>query len=121
MATPADAGRGGITPACAGNTEVWWPVTTTATDHPRVRGEHSVDRHGDIRMGDHPRVRGEHSVTGHGWSTPAGSPPRARGTPEQLAATVDRAGITPACAGNTGVGAGHVTCTEDHPRVRGEH
>src|SRR5690606_34686635 len=74
------AGRRGITPACAGSTVMTLTDAALRTDHPRVRGEHGVMA--DVKPGK------------------AGSPPRARGaqtTERQPRSTI---GITPACAGS---------------------
>ena len=53
--------RGRITPACAGSTAASTAASSAATDHPRVRGEHTKMT----------------KVTESG----TGSPPRARGAP----------------------------------------
>ena len=92
--------RKGITPACAGNSEVVYSLLSLAQDHPRLRGEQ--------------------------WLTPVddpthpGSPPLARGTvPPHPFFKVD-AGITPACAGNSGLRPWTTPRIRDHPRLRGE-
>ena len=71
----------GIIPACAGNTSApsAWP--DTATDHPRMRGEH--------RSG----IRPDDGAPG--------SSPHARGTPDGPSLRALGRGIIPACAGNT--------------------
>ena len=71
----------GIIPACAGNTG---PV--------RRRPE---------AFRDHPRVCGEHTLTGSPIEICVGSSPRVRGTHQAAGSRVQRAGIIPACAGNT--------------------
>ena len=91
----------GIIPACAGNTVRW-----------RVR---------HVGLQDHPRMRGEHFNAVRSATSPQGSSPHARGTPQQRLRVGFGAGIIPACAGNT------ILChylsdfCRDHPRMRGEH
>ena len=50
-----------------------------------------------------------------------GSSPRVRGTLRGRRAWRPRAGIIPACAGNTLLAYGLISNLEDHPRVCGEH
>ena len=71
--------------------------------------------------GDHPRACGEHVLPAICLAGVPGSSPRMRGT---LAGSVDgvhRAGIIPAHAGNTGLGAAKNPNGQDHPRACGEH
>ena len=90
-----------ITPACAGSTLCAACWTMTATDHPRMRGEHERD----------PLVPPNRG----------GSPPHARGTRGSGWAGVHDLGITPACAGNTFDVLPGRSPGLDHPRMRGEH
>ena len=90
-----------IIPACAGNTRTLGPGSLVIGDHPRVCGEHAVQR----RRIDHQR----------------GSSPRVRGTRGQASDLGSRAGIIPACAGNTVVTLIASLVAGDHPRVCGEH
>ena len=53
-------------------------------------------------------------------STPAGSPPRARGAVPAEAHARRVGGITPACAGSSSASAFAASASRDHPRVRGE-
>ena len=90
----------GITPACAGNRYNYKVTTQMHRDHPRLRGEQL------LRLMD-----GKHLV---------GSPPLARGTEQICLSKRERAGITPACAGNR---CRLIRCDGvrgDHPRLRGE-
>lgn len=49
----------GITPACAGNTEIGSPGMALAGDHPRMRGEHKgKGKKGMNRSGTPPHTRG---------------------------------------------------------------
>ena len=90
-----------IIPACAGNTLLFGGVGCGKRDHPRMRGEHSLD-------GDRPDI-------------PTGSSPHARGTPGTNRLRSHKAGIIPACAGNTSIAACWISTIWDHPRMRGEH
>ena len=91
----------GIIPACAGNT----------TDL-MTKG---------MQNGDHPRVCGEHIAVVILVSFLLGSSPRVRGTRVDLVRKRPRAGIIPACAGNTKIGYHSALRCRDHPRVCGEH
>ena len=91
----------GIIPACAGNTASIPLVASRHQDHPRVCGEHKAEEYGNPRI--------------------MGSSPRVRGTPFPGGRTRRRAGIIPACAGNTPGTCGRATSWWDHPRVCGEH
>ena len=90
-----------ITPACAGNTK------------PDLREQRAVR--------DHPRLRGEYD----GWinipEIDKGSPPLARGIPDNLRVPLRLSGITPACAGNTYDNFITLGAKRDHPRLRGEY
>ena len=91
----------GIIPACAGNTSTTTTRSASATDHPRLRGEH-----------DMPSVR---------LSMRRGSSPLARGTHLWIGPFGPEWGIIPACAGNTGTKSRRPFSARDHPRLRGEH
>ena len=69
-----------ITPACAGNSKRFFCVNHRIWDHPRLRGEQFL-----------------RPLTLFG---PKGSPPLARGTVVIVLSSVQKNGITPACAGN---------------------
>ena len=70
-----------ITPACAGNSILFFAFRDKSWDHPRLRGEQGhVSKYIDIETG---------------------SPPLARGTECKCDRNLDGAGITPACAGNS--------------------
>ena len=72
--------RGGITPACAGNSLL-------------KKIEKRLRR-------DHPRLRGEQEEATISFGRREGSPPLARGTGRANSAWLSLRGITPACAGN---------------------
>ena len=63
---------------------------------------------------------GEQSRSGAGTSFLAGSPPRVRGTGLFSGWHGPGCGITPACAGNSGVREINGIIVKDHPRVCGE-
>ena len=93
--------RGGIIPACAGNTRV---VEVAAG-----------------LVGDHPRVCGEHCAVSFAWAASVGSSPRVRGTQCERQFIAAVLGIIPACAGNTIWLIRAPYTDRDHPRVCGEH
>mgnify|MGYP007135339911 CR=1 FL=1 len=71
----------GITPACAGSTQAAAPDSFLFRDHPRMRGEHAaMNAYFDIHEG---------------------SPPHARGAPDDATFRRGTSRITPACAGST--------------------
>ena len=90
-----------IIPACAGSTAGRRWARTGRTDHPRVRGEHTVET--DIA------------------STPRGSSPRAQGARHRRDPPHGQNRIIPACAGSTSRSSCRWSARTDHPRVRGEH
>ena len=94
-------GSAGIIPACAGNTTESQSARLCNWDHPRVRGEHAIEKPtAKDRMGSSPRARGTLIVAGVRFRW---------------------VGIIPACAGNTHFDTTHSIVWRDHPRVRGEH
>jgi len=94
------AGRGGITPASAGRSQV------------------KLSRR--ARHQDHPRLCGEEDQSLLTTSSPTGSPPRVRGEVSLSLSTYPRPGITPACAGRRLRTRSHGMRVRDHPRVCGE-
>ena len=91
----------GIIPACAGNTCRILPRFHRHRDHPRVCGEHVIQKKAGVGL--------------------TGSSPRVRGTPEGIAFILRACGIIPACAGNTMSTDLALKNLGDHPRVCGEH
>ena len=91
----------GITPACAGKTQLPGFWVYSDRDHPRVCGENR-NRHGQ-------------------QTEPVGSPPRVRGKRGIIAGGRGELGITPACAGKTKIAVALLVCGQDHPRVCGEN
>ena len=92
--------RGGITPACAGN----------SCSHSSTGGV----------AGDHPRLRGEQLGKGGRPYQARGSPPLARGTGAIVPCAAVPRRITPACAGNSTPPYTGIRPLWDHPRLRGE-
>ncbi len=70
---------------------------------------------------DHPRVRGEHSVQIPCLTRRRGSSPRPRGALLRQARGAQCPGIIPASAGSTDPDLLYGDWVRDHPRVRGEH
>ena len=103
--TPVDHGfrirAHGIIPACAGNTDGCDCPLSSVGDHPRMRGEHRLDKENE--------------------SCQTGSSPHARGTRSRGRVRRVHPGIIPACAGNTRCGSCGHDGYRDHPRMRGEH
>ena len=95
------AAAAGIIPACAGSTFEYGAGTNSHQDHPRLRGEHSLDKVGDFLN--------------------EGSSPLARGALRSLRALNLADGIIPACAGSTCPPWRSSRRGGDHPRLRGEH
>ena len=92
---------GGIIPAYAGSTTATNANSRTDTDHPRIRGEHSL-------------------VHTDGVLKP-GSSPHTRGARPNIGVSGTRSRIIPAYAGSTLPLAVWCALDEDHPRIRGEH
>ena len=92
--------RGGITPACAGNSTLLSFRARQNEDHPRLRGEQDFDGPAGVYK--------------------VGSPPLARGTVRAGYARAVQHGITPACAGNSPHAQRRPYQCRDHPRLRGE-
>ena len=90
----------GITPACAGRSELLFGGRRVVQDHPRVRGE------------KHPPCLFHHFYKG--------SPPRARGEAGYQLHPLCLIRITPACAGRRRLIFEDRRYARDHPRVRGE-
>ena len=90
----------GITPACAGKREIRRTIRRLLWDHPRVCGE-------KFRFLLACRV-------------PLGSPPRVRGKVRLRIPHRNHMGITPACAGKSGIRLYRDAHRRDHPRVCGE-
>ena len=91
----------GITPACAGKTNLKIVHTIHYRDHPRVCGKNHL-AHFYLRV-----VKG--------------SPPRVREKPIKNVDNFKIIGITPACAGKTLKPGKAKKAEEDHPRVCGKN
>ena len=131
----------GLTPACAGTSPVTSSGCSTARGSPpRARGRPAsrslqgpsfgltpacagTSRRGVGRVlavGAHPRVRGDVRRRWRPMPSARGSPPRARGRHSELRCEVMHRGLTPACAGTSGLGVGGAFRARAHPRVRGD-
>ena len=90
-----------IIPAYAGSTAGRGSSIVAVGDHPRIRGEHLIDRAREKNVtGSSPHTRGARPGPGRG---------RGRGR------------IIPAYAGSTPARPGPASAGPDHPRIRGEH
>ena len=132
----------GIIPAYAGSTSLNASLGIAKTDHPRIRGEHSVPLapprafpgssphtrgarpipvSASSATWDHPRIRGEHVTTSLSGSCISGSSPHTRGALDQMVVAELEPRIIPAYAGSTEARKSHLLAFPDHPRIRGEH
>ena len=66
-------------------------------------------------------MRGEYPCPFQAHKSARGSPPLARGVLQCIKDSSCVAGITPACAGSTGIFVLFILLSEDHPRLRGEY
>ena len=94
-------GDEGIIPAYAGNTGGSPSAGSAHRDHPRICGEHAVEK---------PTKKDY-----------MGSSPHMRGTRLVADRVHDVTGIIPAYAGNTPCAIFRISVTRDHPRICGEH
>ena len=91
----------GIIPAYAGSTSRPSRLVRAWRDHPRIRGEHLIDRAREKNVtGSSPHTRGAHRL-----HRPEGGQRR----------------IIPAYAGSTSPSPTTLGWQQDHPRIRGEH
>ena len=70
---------------------------------------------------DHPRIRGEHPLAPLGRQIRQGSSPHTRGALDLLEVLPFDNGIIPAYAGSTCEASWKCLAMADHPRIRGEH
>ena len=91
----------GIIPACAGSTIRTTRLGGASRDHPRMRGEHRMERSCKTLC--------------------PGSSPHARGAQLRFELRQICVGIIPACAGSTARFRACAFRFRDHPRMRGEH
>ena len=94
-------GRGGITPAHAGKTQLCSKNVYSKWDHPRACGENLA-------------LRASSRIF-------QGSPPRMRGKQKSIKTSASNSGITPAHAGKTQSRAYAPSRAQDHPRACGEN
>ena len=92
--------KSGITPACAGNSDIYRFAPGDTEDHPRLRGEQRQAPAAALLA--------------------RGSPPLARGTVDFADEEELEYRITPACAGNRAFSYTARIGATDHPRLRGE-
>ena len=87
---------------------------------PLARGKAQCPRPRGLWPQDHPRLRGEKSVQDEMRRNDWGSPPLARGKEHGPVPGRRPAGITPACAGKSMNFSFLLAFYRDHPRLRGE-
>ena len=139
---PELLGEGRIIPAYAGSTTPWRSTPEASRDHPRIRGEHPLEKmRFRFRSGSSPHTRGAHHTCGAASVAPriipayagstapkqyrlgalVGSSPHTRGARVRSARPGRRGRIIPAYAGSTLRRNHPIRRTRDHPRIRGEH
>ena len=74
-----------------------------------------------LTASDHPRIRGEHATKDPGARVAFGSSPHTRGARSILNNPIFRIRIIPAYAGSTLALRQAFRSSRDHPRIRGEH
>ena len=138
-----DALRIGIIPAYAGSTRsAAAPCAVPQGSSPHTRGAPLPSSRTRRSASDHPRIRGEHTDTlvlrgiargiipAYAGSTGSvrttipvsmGSSPHTRGALWHVPEPVDNLGIIPAYAGSTASSRTMAASRGDHPRIRGEH
>ena len=94
--------------------------TTEQRITPACAGKRRKSKDENNRTEDHPRVCGEKCASSSVSNGGQGSPPRVRGKVDWCKARTVCAGITPACAGKSGLRRGELCALRDHPRVCGE-
>ena len=113
----------GIIPACAGSTvALVVPRSGLAGSSPHARGALTSTRQREPTSRDHPRMRGEHSVDPLPTEVERGIIPACAGsTPSVLEIKTASAGSSPHARGALRSSRRRSPCGGDHPRMRGEH
>ena len=88
---------------------------------PAYAGSTAPRRTGRFGCTDHPRIRGEHPLERHAVAVDQGSSPHTRGAQSPSALAGACGGIIPAYAGSTLSNTVSCRHLRDHPRIRGEH
>ena len=111
----------GITPACAGKSNLFVFRRIEPKDHPRMCGEKlPLPAAFCVPARDHPRMCGEKPVRSLPVSCIRGSPPHVRGKVARGGSRYREIRITPACAGKRRSRSGSRSLSWDHPRMCGE-
>ena len=88
---------------------------------PAYAGSTSLDICRKKPTSDHPRIRGEHKLERVARNCQNGSSPHTRGAPPEPPSRPRRRRIIPAYAGSTASPPCRRSAAMDHPRIRGEH
>ena len=109
----------GITPACAGQMNIWTYLFFQGGITPACAGQIKKQVLSWFVKWDHPRLRGTNAIHEEDEWPYAGSPPLARDKLAKYNRLDDSQGITPACAGQIERLNRAFNLIEDHPRLRG--
>ena len=115
--------RRGIIPACAGSTGASLPFLARCKgSSPHARGAPSSRHGGSWRCRDHPRMRGEHHLERSGAELEARIIPACAGsTLRRMTWKGTHVGSSPHARGAPAARIGTRKAAWDHPRMRGEH
>ena len=111
----------GSSPHTRGALENDWIIAKGGRIIPAYAGSTALARIRPVWYSDHPRIRGEHSMTVTSIRSTDGSSPHTRGALEALDLAEHVMRIIPAYAGSTRWRAFLPRAPQDHPRIRGEH
>ena len=88
---------------------------------PAYAGSTAISVWAVLTASDHPRIRGEHALRATETGPLLGSSPHTRGALRVLDGLAFEQGIIPAYAGSTTTKLPRECMRSDHPRIRGEH
>ena len=111
----------GSPPHVRGKRVMWGPDEIMVRITPACAGKTRDSGHSGRRTEDHPRMCGENTSFGVCGGVTSGSPPHVRGKRIHYEKVSVSWGITPACAGKTGMLRCSIKPRRDHPRMCGEN
>ena len=119
--SPVQNSTAGSSPHVRGARSTCWALTRSAGIIPACAGSTSRGRRCPWLSRDHPRMCGEHPVQRRSEHHQRGSSPHVRGARSAVSRSCWQAGIIPACAGSTQHSRSVLSPSRDHPRMCGEH